>query len=88
MSIRCPALRYDHDVQQFSRIAMDPAIMGGKPCIRGMRVTVGMIVEALAAGRTVEELLADFPYIEEPDIREALGFAASIVQGHEIPLAS
>ena len=48
---------------------MDPEVMGGKPCIRGMRVTVGMIVEALAAGRTIEQLLADFPYIEEPDIR-------------------
>ena len=51
-------------------------------------VTVGMIVEALAAGRTVEQLLADFPYIEEPDIREALAFAASLAQGHEIRLAS
>jgi uncharacterized protein (DUF433 family) len=46
--------------------------MGGKPCIRGMRVTVGMIVGAMAAGRTVEELLVDFPYLEEADIREAL----------------
>ena len=51
-------------------------------------ITVGMIVEALAAGRTVEHLLADFPYIEEPDIREALAFAASLAQGHEIRLAS
>ena len=39
--------------------------MGGKPCIRGMRVTVGMIVGAMAAGRTAEQLLADFPYVEE-----------------------
>ena len=67
---------------------MDPAVMGGKPCIRGMRVTVGMIVEAMAAGRTIEQLMADFPYIEEPDIRDALGFAASLAQGHEIRLAS
>ena len=52
--------------------------MGGKPCIRGMRVTVGMIVESLAAGRTIEQLLADFPYIAEPDIREALAFAARL----------
>jgi hypothetical protein len=50
-------------VEQFDRITMDPEIMGGKPCIRGMRVTVGMIVEALATGRTIEQLLADFPYI-------------------------
>jgi uncharacterized protein (DUF433 family) len=67
---------------------MDPEVMGGKPCIRGMRVTVGMIVEAMSAGRTIEELLADFPYIEEPDIREALAFAARLAQGHEIRLAS
>jgi uncharacterized protein (DUF433 family) len=67
---------------------MDPEVMGGKPCIRGMRVTVGMIVESLAAGRTIEQLLADFPYIAEPDIREALAFAARLAQGHEIRLAS
>jgi uncharacterized protein (DUF433 family) len=69
-------LRYHYDVQQFLRITMNPEIMGGKPCIRGMRVTVGMIVEALSAGRTIEQLLADFPYLEEPDIREALAFVA------------
>ena len=62
--------------------------MGGKACIRGMRVTVGMIVEAMAAGRTIEELLVDFPYIEERDIREALAFAAHLAQGHEIRPAS
>lgn len=62
--------------------------MGGKPCIRGMRVTVGMIVEALAAGRTVENLLNDFPYLEDQDIREALAYAASLAQGREFSLAS
>ena len=67
---------------------MDPEVMGGKPCIQGMRVTVGMIVEAMSAGRTIEQLLADFPYVEEPDIREALAFAAHLAQGHEIRLAS
>jgi len=81
-------MRYHDDVQQFSRITMDPDIMGGKPCIRGMRVTVGMIVEALSTGRTIEQLLADFPYLEEPDIRDALAFAARLAQGHEIRLAS
>ena len=75
-------------MQPLPRITFDPNIMGGKPCIRGMRVTVGMIVEALAAGRTIEQLLADFPYVEEPDIREALAFAARLAQGHEIRLAS
>ncbi len=62
--------------------------MGGKPCVRGMRVTVGMIVESIAAGRTAEDLLADFPYLQAEDIREALAFAASLAQGREVRLAS
>lgn len=62
--------------------------MGGKPCIRGMRVTVGMIIEAMAARRSIDELLRDFPYLEAQDIREALAFAASLAQGREFPLAS
>jgi len=81
-------MRYDGGVQPFRRITMDPEVMGGKPCIRGLRVTVGMIVEALAAGRTIEEVLSDFPYLEEQDIREALAFAARLAQGHDIRLAS
>jgi uncharacterized protein (DUF433 family) len=87
-SLSTAQLRYHYDVQHLDRITMDPEVMGGKPCIRSMRVTVGMIVEAMAAGRTIEELLADFPYLEEPDIREALAFAARLAQGHEIRLAS
>ena len=75
-------------MQQLDRITMDPEVMGGKPCIRGMRVTVGMIVEAMAAGRTIEQLLTDFPYIEEADIREALALAARLAQGYEIRPAS
>jgi uncharacterized protein (DUF433 family) len=74
-------LRYHHDVQHFNRITMDPEIMGGKPCIRRMRVTVGMIVEAMSAGRTVEELLADFPYVQEADIREALALPPASLKG-------
>jgi uncharacterized protein (DUF433 family) len=75
-------------MRQFGRITIDPAVMGGKPCIRGMRVTVGMIVEALSAGRSFADLLADFPYLEEADIRAALGFAAQLAQGHEVQLAN
>jgi uncharacterized protein (DUF433 family) len=67
---------------------MNPAVMGGKPCIRGMRVTVGMIVEAVGAGRTVQDLLNDFPYLEAEDIREALAYAASLAQGREVQLAN
>ena len=73
---------------QLDRITQNPEIMGGKACIRGMRVTVGMIVEALAAGRATNSLLADFPYLEELDIREALDFAANLAQGRDFPLAS
>jgi len=62
--------------------------MGGKACIRGMRVTVGMIVASIAAGRNIAELLADFPYLEEQDIREALAYAAGLAQGRDIRLAS
>lgn len=75
-------------MQQFQRISASPDVMGGKPCIRGTRVTVGMIVEALASGRSIGNLLTDFPYIEEQDVREALAYAASLAQGREFPLAS
>ena len=74
-------------VQELRRITVNPAVMGGKPCVRGMRVTVGMIVGEIAAGRTIPELLSDFPYLEEADIREALAYAASLAQWREIPLA-
>ena len=77
-------MRYHDDVQQFRRITMDADVMGGEPCIRGMRVTVGMIVESVSAGRTVERLLADFPYLEEADILEALAFAARVVEEREL----
>jgi uncharacterized protein (DUF433 family) len=83
-----PEVRYDEGVQELRRITVNPAIMGGKACIRGMRVTVGMIVESIATGRSIPELLADFPYLEEQDIREALAYAAGLAQGRDIRLAS
>ncbi|MCP5116960.1 MAG: DUF433 domain-containing protein [bacterium] len=75
-------------MHEFRRITIDPKVMGGKPCIRARRVTVGMIVEAIAAGRTIPDLLTDFPCVEEQDIREALAFAASLAQGRDVRLAS
>ncbi len=81
-------LGYYMDMQGVQRITIDPEVMGGKPCIRGMRVTVGMVIESMAAGRSVEQLLEDFPYLEEADIRAALAFAAQLAQGHDIELAS
>jgi len=59
-------------VAQLDRITRGPAVVGGKPCIRGVRVTVGMIVGQIGAGHTIGELLADYPYLEREDIRQAL----------------
>jgi uncharacterized protein (DUF433 family) len=63
-------------MKKLSRITFDPEVMGGKPCIRGLRVTVGMIVGMIAAGHSREELLKLYPYLEGPDIDEALSYAA------------
>ncbi len=70
----------------FDRITIDPAVMGGKPCIRGMRVTVGMIIGLIASGSAVAEILNLYPYLEEGDIRAALSYAAWRSEEHEIPL--
>jgi uncharacterized protein (DUF433 family) len=59
-----------------SRITFDPGVMGGKPCIRGLRVTVGTVVGLVANGSTTEQILADYPYLEADDIRAALTYAA------------
>jgi len=72
----------------FERITQDPKIMGGKPCIRGMRVTVGMIIGQIAGGATIDELLADYPYLEREDIHQALSYAALLVQGHDVDLVA
>jgi uncharacterized protein (DUF433 family) len=70
---------------QFSRITMNPEVMGGKPCIRGLRVTVGTLVGLMASGHSNEEILKAYPYLELNDLREALAYAAWRVE--EVPLA-
>ena len=70
----------------WTRITFDPQIMGGKACIRGMRVTVSMILGLLAAGKTDDEILAAYPYLEREDIREALAYAAWRSQEQELPI--
>lgn len=70
------------------RITQQPGMMGGKPCIRGMRVTVGMIVGQIGAGRTIEDLLADYPYLEREDILQALRYAAWLAEERQIELAN
>jgi uncharacterized protein (DUF433 family) len=72
---------------QLDRITFDPQVMGGKPCIRGMRVTVGTIVGLIASGATPEEILEDYPYLEREDITAALSYAAWRVEEVEVPLA-
>lgn len=69
------------------RITRDPQVMGGKPCIRGMRVTVGMIVGMLASGHSRESLLQLYPYLESQDIDAALQYAAWRVEEIEVPVS-
>jgi uncharacterized protein (DUF433 family) len=73
-------------MQNLNRITFDPNIMGGKPCIRGLRVTVGMIVGLVAAGYSTADILKAYPYLEEEDIREALTYAAWRSEEIELPL--
>jgi uncharacterized protein (DUF433 family) len=72
---------------QLDRITQQPEVMGGKACIRGMRVTVGMIVGQVGAGHTIDEILADYPYLEREDILQALCYAAWRAEEREVVLA-
>ena len=69
------------------RITADPEVMGGKPCIRGMRVTVGTVVGLVATGHTRDEILKLYPYLEDEDIAQALSYAAWRAEEVEVPLA-
>ena len=69
---------------KLDRITFNPKVMGGKPCIRGMRVTAGMIVGQIAAGHTPEEILEEYPILEKEDIMQALAYAALRVQEREV----
>lgn len=70
-------------MNQFDRISHNPAIMGGKPIIRGMRVTVAMIVGQIGAGVTIDEMLKAYPYLEREDILQALRYAARLAEERE-----
>lgn len=70
------------------RITQQPDVMGGKACVRGMRVTVGMIVTQIGAGQTIDEILADYPYLEREDIMQALKYAAWRAEEREVKLGS
>jgi uncharacterized protein (DUF433 family) len=69
----------------FDRITFDPEIMGGRACIRGMRVTVAVIVGQIAQGASIEEILTDYPYVERQDVEQALAYAAWLASEQVIP---
>jgi uncharacterized protein (DUF433 family) len=74
------------EMETFDRITQDPAIIGGKPCVRSMRVTVGMIVGQIGAGHTIEKVLADYPSLEREDVLQALRYAAWRAEEREVTL--
>lgn len=71
---------------QFNRITQQPDVMGGKACIRGMRVTVGMILGQIGAGSNIETILDDYPYLDREDIMQAIRYAAWRAEEREIEL--
>jgi len=74
-------------MEPLDRITQHPAIMGGKACVRGMRVTVGMIVGQIGAGRSVDDVLTDYPNLEREDVMQALRYAAWRTEEREVMLA-
>jgi uncharacterized protein (DUF433 family) len=70
-------------LNHLDRITQEPGVMGGKPCIRGMRLTVGRVLSQIGAGETIDELLIDDPYLEREDIMQSLQDAAWLAQGYE-----
>ena len=74
-------------MEQFPRISHDINIMGGKPCIKGTRVTVGMIIAQMGEGKTAETLLGEYPYLSHGDVAEALKYAAWRMNTSEMEIA-
>ena len=75
-------------MQDLDRITQSHEIMGGRACIRGMRVTVGMVVGQIAAGCSIDEVLTEYPYLEREDVLQALRYAAWRSEERELPLAT
>lgn len=75
-------------MKRIERITRDPAVMAGRPCIRGMRVTVSTILNLLAAGHSIDEILQAYPYLEREDIHAALAYAAWRTDESEAPLSA
>ena len=75
-------------MEKLNRITFDSKIMGGKPCIRGLRVTVGTIIGLMASGHSKQDILDLYPYLESEDIDQALSYAAWRVEEIDLPLAT
>ncbi len=87
-AVRLRIASYTSYVNTLTRITADPEVMGGRPCIRGMRVTVGTIVGLVASGHSREDILKLYPYLESEDISEALAYAAWRSDEFEVPISS
>ena len=74
-------------MRNLTPITFNHEVMGGKPCIRGMRVTVGTIVGLIGAGKTIDDVLKEYPYLEQEDVLQALSYAAWRAEEREVPLA-
>jgi uncharacterized protein (DUF433 family) len=84
--VRCGINLRRMNISGLDRITIDPAVMGGKPCLRGMRVTVGLITGLVASGASFSEILTLYPYLEEADIKAALTYAAWRAEEREVAL--
>lgn len=83
-----PLQKRGEDMYQLERITQQPGMMGGKACVRGMRVTVSMIVGQIGTGASIEDLLTEYPYLEREDIMQALRYAAWRAEEREVMLTS
>jgi uncharacterized protein (DUF433 family) len=74
----------------FDRITVDPDVLGGKPSIRGMRISVGMVVQMVAAGKSVQQIVEDYPYLEADDVQQSLAYSAALADDvhHLVPRSS
>lgn len=73
-------------MQKFDRITINPKILGGQPCIRGMRLPVSILIKLIAGGKKIEEILKEYPELEKEDIKQALEFAAWMVSEKQLPM--
>jgi len=71
---------------KLDRITMDPEVMGGQPCIRGLRIPVSLIIKLIASGKKIEDILEDYPELEEEDIKQSLEYAAWAVSEKVLPV--